>query len=345
MDAIRGDVTAIGAEFRGCMSADKNTLEGLRVTLTGATGFIGSALLPRLLAARAQVVGLSRRLDNSVLPSQRGLTWAYWDLENPESAHSALRDTDCICHLAAYIPEDMDDPTEAGPCLRINALGTLGLLEAAKAAGIGHFVNVSSGQVYARQERPVRETDPAHPSFRATYYLSSKLTGEMYVDHYGDTDTFATANLRLGSVYGPGMNPATTMYKLIRSAMHGRPIRLTGMGQYSVDLVFVEDVVSVVLCVLQKRAMGTFNVGSGEATSIEALAREIVRQCGADPRSIEYGPDVPADAGFFPLNIEKARRVLGYSPTPLVEGLESTISAVSSNERAEAMAPDPGWQK
>jgi len=327
------------------MSPDKGALEGLRVSLTGVTGFIGSALLPSLLAAGAQVVGLSRRLDHSALPSQPGLTWAYWDLEDPVSAHSALRNTDCICHLAAYIPHAMNDPTEAEPCLRINALGTLGLLEAAKAAGVEHFVNVSSGQVYARQERPVRETDPAYPSCRATYYLSSKLTGEMYVDHYGDTDTFAAANLRLGSVYGPGMDPATTIYKFIRAALHKRPIRLTGMGQYSIDLVSVEDVVSVILCVLQRRAIGTFNVGSGEATSIEALAREIVRQCGADSSSIEYGPDDPTDAGFSPLNIEKARRVLGYSPTPLVEGLESMISAVSSNERTEAMAPDPGWQK
>jgi UDP-glucose 4-epimerase len=323
------------------MSRIKNDIDGLRIALTGGTGFVGGTLLTELLSLGARVVALSRRPNADGLLSHPKLTWVSWDLKNTDSAYSALQGIDSICHLAAYIPKDMNDRTEAASCLKVNALGTLGLLEAGKAAGASHFVNISSGQVYARREGSVSETDPAHPTSRATYYLVSKLIGEMYVDHYAQESAFAAANLRLGSVYGPGMSPATTMYRFIRAAREGRPIRLSGKGRYSIDFVFVGDVVSAVMSALRRRVSGTFNVGSGEATSIEELAREIVKQCGADPSSIEFSSDTLEDAGYSPLNIEKARRFLDYSPSPLADGLSSTISAVSTAEMP-AMVPSPG---
>ncbi|MEU7580450.1 NAD(P)-dependent oxidoreductase [Streptomyces sp. NPDC041068] len=117
----------------------------LRVVLTGATGFVGSAVLRELLAARPQEGGVRvRALARSVSgrPSWPGLVWESADLTAPESLRDVGRDADVLIHLASLVSGD--DAT----CTAVNVHGTGALMEEARRAGIGRIVHLSTAAVY-----------------------------------------------------------------------------------------------------------------------------------------------------------------------------------------------------
>ncbi|HEX2206309.1 MAG TPA: NAD-dependent epimerase/dehydratase family protein [Longimicrobium sp.] len=292
--------------------------ERMRVALTGATGTIGSRLLDALRAAGHDAVALARPGAGMDALRAKGVKVAGWDLDRPEVDPEVLRGVDAVLHLAAYIPPRMDDPAEAEPCLRRNALGTLGLLRAAREAKVRRFVYFSSGQVYQRQDRPVREDDPVYPAARAPYYLTSKLAGEVYASHLGSTGSMDVAILRVASVYGPGCHGLVTRF-LARAAA-GEPIVVVNDGRYRVDLVFVDDVVDAAAKVLERRATGIFNVGSGRGAAIRDVAEIALRLSGAHPSLVHSRPG-PDDPGFSALDVGRAARELGYAPLSLEEGM------------------------
>jgi nucleoside-diphosphate-sugar epimerase len=318
------------------MKQDGHSLVGKRIALTGATGFIGKSLLPKLILEGAHVIALTRSPDRSGLPQHNQVSWVNWNLERPEVTRSALRHVDSICHLAAYIPEKLDDVTEAEVCIRHNGLGTLGLLQAAKEHKISFLLNLSAGQFYPPNTKPASELDPVYPSTRAVYYLTSKLIAEIFVDYHGRHRGLDTVNLRVGSPYGIGMSPKSTVASFIRQALSNQPLQLAADGRYSVDLVYVEDVTRVIVSALKNRATGTFNVGSGRATTMVSLAQQVLRLAGASSELIEFVPG-PPDPGFPPLDLEKIRLAFDYSPTPLSKGLSKMIAACRTRTRMNSL--------
>lgn len=298
---------------------------GPRVALTGATGTIGSRLLRALREAGDETIVLARPGAGSGALRGDGVRVVDWELDAPAVPADALRGVDALVHLAAYIPPRMDDPAHAEACMRRNALATLALLQAARDAGVRRFVYFSSGQVYQRQERPVRESDPVYPAARAPYYLASKVAGEVYASHFGATGALDVAVLRVASVYGPGGHGLVTRF--LAQAAAGEPIVLVNEGRYRVDLVHVDDVVDAALRVLRAGATGVFNVGSGRGAMIRDVAVEALRLCGADASLLQSRPG-PDDPGFSALDVRRAVKELGYAPVPLAQGMARCIPAV-----------------
>lgn len=298
---------------------------GVRVAVTGATGTIGSRLLVAL-GAEARPLVLARPGAGADALGIRGVEVVPWELDRPALPADALRGVDAVVHMAAYVPPRMDDPAQAEPCMRRNALATLALLQAARDAGVRRFVYFSSGQMYLRQDRPVVETDPVYPAARASWYLTSKLAGEVYASHFGAAGALDVTILRVASVYGPGGHGVVTSF-LARAAA-GEPIVLTNGGRYRVDLVFVDDVVDAALRVLRGPATGVYNVGSGRGVAIREVAEEALRLCGADAALLHDRPG-PDDPGFAALDVGRAARELGYVPVPLARGMARCAAAAA----------------
>ena len=143
------------------------------LAITGANSFIGRHLTKAALARRWSVRALSRDTNwlRSLTPNDN-LTIHQWDLTHSQDTQ-ILAGVDVVCHLAAELPPDYNDPSYVQVCLSNNALATQHLLEAARQSDGIHFIYYSSGNSYARQDRMVHEADPLFPSRQAVYYLGN----------------------------------------------------------------------------------------------------------------------------------------------------------------------------
>jgi UDP-glucose 4-epimerase len=262
------------------------------------------------------------------LPPNDKLTIQGWELAGYQDPQ-ILDGVDVLCHLAADLPPDYDDPKYAQACLSNNALGTQKLLEAARNFRGIHFIYYSSGNSYALQDRMVHENDPLFPSGHAVYYLSSKLVGEMFCEHNRIAYDQHTTTLRLSSVYGPGQTSGV-LFKFLKQLSKGCPIDIWDGGRYVADLVFVEDVIQATVRVIERSACGIYNIGGGQCHSMLDVAKIMAELTHAGSDMLRVLPsEVPTPGGFSGLDITKARTILGYEPTPLRVGLKQFIESAN----------------
>lgn len=290
-----------------------------RVAVTGASGFVGRRLLAALTDhdVATNVLGRSEPTD----PATRFTCWQAPEPVPPE----AFDDVHAVVHLAAHVPRRMDDPDEAVACLEVNALGTLAVTRAAVQAGCKHVIVVSTGNLY-RPGPAACEDDAVFPDHRATYYLASKLVGELWARYEGRRAAIPITVLRPSAIYGPGMTGGVVR-TFVDRLRHREPLVLHDGGRFRSDLVFVDDVVRAILRALDVRPSGTLNVGSGSATSVADLAAALVELMGADPELIRVEPAQDgAPGGFAPLDVTRATRELGLVPTPLNVGLARLLA-------------------
>lgn len=287
----------------------------MRIALTGASGFIGRRLLAQLRQNPGlDVVCLSRRAVG-------GAEWLPWSLDAAAAqSRDALTGVQAVCHLAAYLPPDMGDLSQAERCWRLNALATSELLQAARAAGVGHFLLCSSANILARQgDFAVTEGGPLGCE-HAPAYLGSKAMGEIFANAARSPD-FHVAVLRPSSVYGPGMPERGAIWHFTQRLMAGQTVQIEN-PRYRADFVWVDDVVEAILSALRKHYDGTVNIGSGTATGLTDLARELCNQLRRPESLMLQGPvRLDASPGFPALNISKAYRELDYRPTTFASGL------------------------
>jgi UDP-glucose 4-epimerase len=301
-----------------------------RIAVTGAGGFVGQRLVRALREAGLAVHPILRSSGRAGTadPDVRVV-----DLEQPAllaaALDHALAGVSAVVHLAAYVPAQHGDPAVAERCLRVNALGTLALLEAAVRTGVRRVVYTSSGNVYLPQPRAVTESDPLYPSLRAPYYLASKLTGEIYVDHFARAGHVDAAILRVSSVYGPGMAAVGLVPTLAARLRAGEPVRLQDAGRYTADLVHVDDVVAAIQATVTRGAAGAFNVGAGASATSREVAEALCDCLGVGRERIELEPAAgDGPRGFSALDVSRARAELGYAPRDLRAGIASYASSL-----------------
>jgi UDP-glucose 4-epimerase len=238
---------------------------------------------------------------------------------------------EAVFHLAAQIDvrRSMADP---GFDARVNVTGTLNALEAASRAGAKRFVFTSTGgAIYGEGaeragELPFAESAACEPF---SIYGQSKLAAEGYVDLYRRTRGLSTAILRLGNVYGPRQDPAleagvvAIFSDLARDG--GRPT-VFGEGTQTRDYVHVEDVVAALLAARDSDSPGPFNVGTGEETSVLALADAIGRLTGRDDFEPQFAPHRDGEVERTAVDPSLAQKELGWRPAHELEaGLAKTL--------------------
>lgn len=272
----------------------------MRLLMTGSAGFVGVGLCERLEKQKQhEVVGFDLKSD----PRQ--------DVTDYKTLLGAVKDAapDWILHLAAqaFIPAGETDPERDA---RINILGTLNALRAAKELDCS-IIYHSSGAVYGNQAHvPVNEELPVNPQ---SYYGASKACGELYAMHFARHRHHRVWVTRFSSVAVRGRREGPVYY-LCKSALERGQITLTGDGSQSRDITHIDDVAQGVELILSGDVPPgqIYNLASGRETTMLELARRIFDLLGAPP-DIRFSPPRPGDILRNYYDISRLRSY-GYRP-------------------------------
>lgn len=295
------------------------------VLVTGGGGFIGKHLVRELLHREFQVEALDRVPKPRDLPGSSRLVYYRADL-NGINSHWRPKSGTRIVHLAANtsVQESVRQPLLT---VRANIEATCRMLDLARKIDSERFLFASTAAIYGDRRSSCRETDTAAP---ASPYASSKLASEYYCKVYASLYGISTVVLRYFNVYGPGQSNryAGVITRFVNEALHGKPPVIFGDGTQTRDFVFVDDVVRATVASLTKRLPdGTIlNIGTGRATSIISLARQVLGLFDLrDLRPIHAQRRV-GEVRHSQANISAARMKIRFHPKyRLAEGLPPTI--------------------
>jgi UDP-glucose 4-epimerase len=279
--------------------------------VTGATGFVGHALLPRL-AERDEVVALGRRTPDSA----GEVHWVRQDLSGPLDKSVLPERIDAVIHLAQS-ERYRDFPDGAGDMMEVNLASTVRLLDYCHTAGGSTFVLASTGAIYAAGPRPVTEEDPPRPS---NFYAASKLAAEQVAAPY--RAVLRVQVVRPFFVYGPGQQENRFIPALLARIRAGRPVRLAGDDGIRLNPIYIEDAVELLLGALDLETSDTLNMAGPDVHSIREIAEMIAAEAGANPSF-----DVTEVADDLVASIERLSERLGAPTVGMREGLHRTVAA------------------
>ena len=309
----------------------------MRVLVTGGAGFIGSHVAAAHLERGDEVVVLDSLVHGRAENVPDGAELVRMDIRD-EGAAALVRNGgfDLVSHHAAQmdVRVSVADPRFDAS---VNVDGLLNLLEAARAAGVGRFIYVSSGGV-VYGEPDVRPTPETMPKLPESPYGVSKLAGEQYLYYYHRVHGLDYAALRYSNVYGPRQDPhgeAGVVAIFSTRIARGEPLTLFGDGEQTRDYVYVDDVVAANLAVadaeldpaalLDDRA---FNVGTGIETSVRSLAESLMRASGRIV-PLEFASARPGELRHSSLDASRLRS-LGWRPAASLDsGLRETYDWIS----------------
>lgn len=300
----------------------------MRFLITGAAGFLGSALANRLAAGGDVVVGVDDLSTGDQKALDPAVQFSRGDVNDRPKLWSMLQGVDCVYHLAAKVsvPESVLYPREYN---HVNVGGTVTLMEAMRDVGVRRVVFISSGTVYGNQPvQPVVEGVIPNPRVP---YAVSKIAAEYYVKSIGSLWGIETVCLRVFNAYGPGQHipPVHTpvIPSFLRQAWENGTIVVHGDGNQTRDYVYVDDVVAAMVSAATASEVNnlTINVGSGTETSIRELARLAIEVTGGHPEVV-YNPRNEGGLSRLCADIHLAQERLGYEPrVSLVDGLARTL--------------------
>jgi UDP-N-acetylglucosamine/UDP-N-acetylgalactosamine 4-epimerase len=328
-----------------------------RWLVTGAAGFIGSALLEKLLELGQGVValdnlstGFRHNLDD-VRDRVGDEAWSRCrflegDLLDLDACQEVCRDVDFVLHQAALgsVPRSLADPIATNAS---NITGFLNILVAARNASVRRFVYAASSSTYGDSaELPKVEERIGNP---LSPYAVTKYVNELYAKVFGRAYDMQTVGLRYFNVFGrrqdPGGAYAAVIPKWVSNLLHGQRCLVNGDGETSRDFTYIENVVQANPLAATAEAEGVagevFNVACGDRTTLNELYRWIhdgLRQLRPDLPAVapKYGPFRPWDVRHSVASIEKGRAALGYAPS---HGVKDGLAAALDWYAASLSAP------
>ena len=213
---------------------------------------------------------------------------------------------------------------------RVNAEGTLLLLDAAYRAKVERFVYCSSSEVYGTAEYvPMPESHPTRP---CTIYGAGKLAGEAYARAYHKTYGMPTLTIRPFNTYGPRSHhegdAGEMIPKSIVRALNGKPIIVFGDGSQTRDFTYVEDIARALVTAAERDAMigQTLNIGSNSEISIKDLAQRIAEKISNSQNKVLFTPQRPGDVLRLYADPKKFKDLCAWEPqVSFDEGLTRTI--------------------
>lgn len=309
-------------------------LSGKKVLISGASGFIGSNLVRRLLGEGCRVSILTRRQSakwriQGILKNVKNYTADVTDRRMLKKAVSAVK-PDIILQTSVYGGHRYQD--ESGKIFDTNIIGAKNLLDVCLEEGFGLYINTGSSSEYGVKHSPMKEGDILRP---VTEYGISKAWASMYCKAAAEINRAPVTTLRIFSPYGYYDSPTRLIPYLVTSCLRGRNPRIIS-GKAVRDFVFINDVVDAYINTIRRseHARGEiFNIGSGRQVSVMDVAEKILLLTGSRSRIVSSGADERANQPKrWQADISKAGRVLGWKPkTDISQGLEKTIEWFSEN--------------
>ncbi len=310
-------------------------LEGKRVLVTGGAGFIGSHLVDRLLSDGK--VGRLSVLDNlsngrpenlADLGRDPRLTLIQGDVLDFGDVERALESAEIVFHLACLgVRHSLREPVVNH---RVNAEGTLHMLEAARRRGVERFVYFSTSETYGTAQAPA--IDERHPTWPETIYGASKLAGEAYARAYHRTWQVRTIIVRPFNVYGPRSHyegdSGEVIPRTIVRVLNGLAPIVFGDGEQTRDFLHVRDNARALVAIARcDEAVGqTINLGSGTEISVNRLCRTIAEAAGRPDLLPQHQPARPGDVRRLRVDNGVVGRLIGFRPEiPFAEGIAELV--------------------
>ncbi len=299
--------------------------------VTGGAGFIGSHLVEALLAAGCKVTVLDNLSTGNILnlqPAMDDILFFKNDIRDIDMLKKAAEGCDVIFHLAAVVAvqQTIHDPVESA---MVNDIGTLNVLEAARAKNVRRVVLASSCAVYGDDPRlPKKETmTPKPASPYAVHKLSAEHNGRIYFDLFG----LETVSFRFFNVYGPRQDPSSPYSGVIsifmaKAVSNQAPV-IYGDGNQSRDFIYVKDVVKAILLAAGTNNLaGTvLNLGTGSYVLINRLW-ELIASMSGQQLAPRYEPARSGDILHSVAGMELTRSMLNFkNDYSLEQGLEMTL--------------------
>ena len=326
----------------------------MRILVTGAAGFIGSALAHRLLDRGDEVFGLDNlndyydvrlkqaRLDR--LLARPGFGFVKAALEDREALEAAFDHfrPERVVNLAAQagVRYSLENPRAY---IDANVVGFLNVLEACRHRGIGHLVYASSSSVYGSNRKlPFAVEDSVdHP---VSLYAASKKANELMAHTYSHLFGLPTTGLRFFTVYGPWGRPDMALFLFTRKILAGEPIDVFNHGNHTRDFTYIDDIVEGVVRTLDRvpgpdpgfdpmhptpassaAPWRVYNIGNHTPVKLSRYI-ELIEEATGRTAEKRLLPMQPGDVPDTEADVGALMRDTGYSPgTPVEVGIRRFV--------------------
>ncbi len=332
----------------------------MKVLITGGCGFIGSNLVRALASEgihRIRIVDdlstgsrdalaagceFAETFAAGAMAEGPGVELIIGDVCDEDLAIRAAEGADAIVHLAANagVALSVQDPRR--DC-RVNVIGTLNYLEAARKGRVKRLVFASSSAPVGECDPPIHERVAARP---VSPYGASKLAGEGYCSAYFRTFGVETVALRFGNVYGPGSaHKSSVVAKFIATALAGETLEVYGDGGQTRDFLYIDDLVRAVLLAARSPGIGgeIFQIATGRETTVSEILQDVVaelRRAGIHDIEVAHREPRLGDVRRNFSDTSKAEKMLGWrAEVSRGEGIAKTVSWFLEKQAAASGSP------
>lgn len=314
----------------------------MRVFITGASGFIGSHLVEKLIKMDVNVRGMvhynSRNdwgllelLPKNILDEVDVISG---DIQDPYFVRRAVKGCDVVFHLSSLIgiPYSYVAPSSY---ISTNVQGALNIMQACLEEGVKKVVHTSTSETYGTaQYVPIDEN---HSLQGQSPYSASKIGADKIAESFFFSFGLPVATIRPFNTYGPRQSVRAIIPVIITQLLNGGQLRIGSLNPTR-DLNYVSDTIDGFIKVAESdRSIGeVINIGSGQEISIGDLARKIMKILGKDSEILTDEQRVrpeKSEVQRLLADNRKARELIGWEPkTPLDEGLKKTIAWFTENK-------------
>jgi UDP-glucose 4-epimerase len=291
----------------------------MAILVTGGLGHIGSWVSHEAArkGATAIVTGRSRRRLSYLEPFADQIEFASADVLDYASVYRVFKENEGRIEGIIHIAGLMGGPlfaTNPQYHIRINTMGTVDMLEAARTFGVERFVYVSSGAVYGPRDDSPSERDPMAPG---DLYGAAKASAEFFGLQYANEFGLDFRSVRVYFAYGPGRFPSELypLYQAIFGCLEGSTrVELPAGADQAVDFTYVRDIARAILMVYEAATLQhrQYNATSGVCYSLPELIREVGRLAGRRVE-VSIGPGKIMPRGPS-LDSTRLREELGFAP-------------------------------
>ena len=306
-------------------------MKNKNIIITGGAGFIGTNIA-RTLADDNNVTIIddlsTGKIENiQDLINENKIKFIKGSITDLDLLKKSFKNVDYAFHQAALasVPQSFEDPVKTN---NINLNGTVNVLIASRDNNVEKVVWASSCAVYGdNTDLPLKETSSTNP---LSPYAATKLAGELYANIFSNVYNLPIVSLRYFNVYGPWQNPhgdyAAVIPLFISKILDDQPLIVYGDGKQTRDFIFVEDVVRANIFFAEKAEKGVFNIGCGVKTSINEIAKMILKISNKNNTEIIYKEKREGDIKDSFSDISKMKKT-GFKPEYSLEaGIRKTYN-------------------